>query len=135
MRPWFGKRTGNMQHDPKGRISLQKNPDRVRILAGDSVIADSRAAIELRETGYPARQYLPRGDVDMGRLRQSPTTTHCPFKGDATYYSVTLPDATIEDAAWSYEDPFAAMDAIRGHVAFDSPRLTEVIGDRETDPD
>lgn len=118
-----------MQHDPKGRITLQKTAARIRVLAGDTVIADSRNAIELRETDYPPRFYLPREDVAMDRLQESKTATHCPFKGDATYYNLLLEDRTIADAAWSYEEPFADMEAIRGHLAFASPELEEDIGE------
>ncbi|SHF41383.1 Uncharacterized conserved protein, DUF427 family [Modicisalibacter ilicicola DSM 19980] len=113
-----------MIHDPAGRISLHPHHRRVRIWAGGQVIADSHNAIELRETDYPPRQYLPREDVDLQRLTRSSTVTHCPFKGDTTYFSLERDDATLKDIAWSYERPFEAMTAIKGHLAFDT-RLVE----------
>jgi len=118
-----------MIHDPEGRISVEPNPGRICIRSGDTLIADTHNALELRETGYPARQYIPRADVAMHCLQRSDTVSHCPFKGDATYYSVNIGGTTIEDAAWSYEDPFAAMETIRGHIAFASPRLLETAGE------
>lgn len=113
-----------MIHDPSGRISLHQHTDRVRIRVGDSVVADTGAAIELRESGYPARLYIPRDDVDMGKLVRSTTVTHCPFKGDASYFSVALDGETLADAAWSYEHPFEAVADIAGHLAFD-PRVVD----------
>lgn len=120
-----------MVHDPTGQISLQRNPERVHIWVGDTLIADTHDAIELREIGYPARQYLPRADVAMERLRRSETVTHCPFKGDATYYSVELDDGTITDAAWSYEQPFEAMAEIEGRLAFDTRLVEERFGPKD----
>lgn len=118
-----------MIHDPNGHISLHRQAGRVRIRAGDSVVADSGAAIELRESGYPARQYIPRDDVDMGKLVRSTTVTHCPFKGDASYYSIALDGETLTDAAWSYEQPFEAVADIAGHLSFDSRVVDERVDD------
>lgn len=119
-----------MHPSANDRINLEKNTERVRILYGDTVIADTRGAVELRETGYPPRQYLPRKDVNIDYLQHSRTVTHCPFKGDAAWYHVVSDDNEIRDAAWSYEDPFEAMEDIRAYLAFDSSLLTEIIGDQ-----
>ncbi|WP_136068667.1 DUF427 domain-containing protein [Modicisalibacter radicis] len=118
-----------MIHDPNGRISLHPHDRRVQVWAGDALIADTRNAIELRETGYPPRQYLPREDVAMQRLTRTDSVTHCPFKGDASYYAIELDDDTLADAAWSYEAPFEAVAAIQGRLAFDSPAIEEQLGD------
>lgn len=114
-----------MQHDPAGRIVQQKNSRRIRILAGDKLIANTNDAIELREVGYPVRQYIPRKDIAMQYLQRSEKTTYCPFKGDASYYSIVLDDRTIENAAWSYEQPFPAMADIRERIAFDAGLVEE----------
>lgn len=106
------------------RITLHPHTRRVRIFNGDTLIADTRNAIELRERGYPHRQYVPRADVDMSKLSVSATVTHCPFKGDTTYYS--LPD--IADVAWSYERPIDEMQAIAGRLAFDDRKVIEEVG-------
>lgn len=111
-------------HTAESRITLHPHSKRVRILAGDALIADTRNAIELRERGYPPRQYLPRGDVDMSKLSVSSTVTHCPFKGDTTYYSLL----DIVDVAWSYELPVDDMQAIAGRLVFDTDKVTELVG-------
>ncbi|MCK0715218.1 DUF427 domain-containing protein [Chromohalobacter sarecensis] len=101
------------------RISLHPHTRRVRVWDGDTLLADSTRAIELRERGYPPRQYLPQSDVHMGHLKRSETVTHCPFKGDATYYSVD----EHHDVAWQYANPLAKMAAIAGRLAFDDTAL------------
>ena len=105
------------------RITLHPHSRRVRILVDDTLIADSCNTIELRERGYPPRQYLPRADVDMSKLSVSSTVTHCPFKGDSTYYSLL----DIDDVAWSYERPIDEMQAIAGRLACDAKKVTELV--------
>ena len=83
------------------RITTRPSERHVRVLAGGEVLADSRRAVELEETGLPTRYYLPREDVRTDLLTPSATTSHCPFKGDATYFSA--PGA--QDAFWVYEAP------------------------------
>ena len=102
------------------RITLHPLSSRVRILVGETVIADTGNALELCEKGYPPRLYLPRADVAMAKLSVSHTVTHCPFKGDSTYYS--LPD--FPDIAWSYDQPIEEMLAIAGRLAFDTDKVT-----------
>jgi len=110
-------------HTAEPRITLHPHTRRVRIFDGDIPIADTCRAIELCERGYPPRHYLPRSDVAISKLSVSSTVTHCPFKGDTTYYS--LPDIT--DVAWSYERPIDEMQAIAGRLAFDAEKVTEVV--------
>ena len=104
------------------RVQTQPARARVRVTWRGEVIADSRRALELHEgespTGSvvaPVVYYLPREDVKMERLVRTTHSTHCPFKGDASYYS--LRDGP-ENAVWSYENPYDAVAAIRGHLAF-----------------
>jgi uncharacterized protein (DUF427 family) len=81
--------------------------------------ADTTAALELREATLPAVQYIPLADVVQDRLTRTDTATHCPFKGDASYYSVTTSSGdTVDDVIWTYEQPYPAVAAIAGHVAF-----------------
>ncbi|MDV6318244.1 DUF427 domain-containing protein [Chromohalobacter sp. HP20-39] len=101
------------------RISLHPHTRRVRVWDGDTLLADSTGAIELRERGYPSRQYLPESDVHMAYLIRSATVTHCPFKGDATYYSTD----EHPDIAWQYANPLTDMDTIAGRLAFDDTAL------------
>jgi uncharacterized protein (DUF427 family) len=95
--------------------------DTVRVVArvGDTVIADTSAALTLREAGYPPVHYVPLHDVVPGTLRASTSHSYCPYKGDASYYDIVLPDGTeLADAVWTYPAPYPAVEAIAGHVAF-----------------
>ncbi|MEC9483770.1 MAG: DUF427 domain-containing protein [Halomonas sp.] len=114
-----------MAHDSQQRISLHPHDRRVQVWIDDTLIADSQRAIELHEKGYPPRQYLPREDVAMSRLVRTDTVTHCPFKGDASYYAIELDGKTVNDIAWSYEAPFDTVMDIRGYLAFDTTKLEQ----------
>lgn len=103
---------------PDHPIAITPNPRHVRVTVGDKVIADSTSALALKEASYPVVNYVPREDVDMTRLTRTARTTHCPYKGDASYYSIEIDGKTIENAVWSYETPFPAMNAIKGYLAF-----------------
>ena len=103
------------------RITLHPHTKRVRVYHGHTLLAETQSAIELREKGYPHRQYIPKADVDMSKLSVSTTVTHCPYKGDSTYYS--LPD--LPDIAWSYDQPIDDMHAIAGRLAFDANKVRE----------
>ncbi|GAB3675880.1 DUF427 domain-containing protein [Salinisphaera aquimarina] len=113
-----------MPAGPDDRIRLNAFHGRVRATTGEQLVADTCAAIELHETGYPVRLYLPRADIAPGTLRVSDKRTHCPFKGDATYFNLQHAATTLDDAAWSYEQPIDAMAAIAGYLSFDHPQLT-----------
>jgi len=89
------------------RITLHPHARRVRVVIDGTVLADTTRAIELRERGYPPRQYLPLDDVRLDLLTPSDTVTHCPFKGDATYFSF----GEHKDVAWSYQRPTEGMEA------------------------
>ena len=88
------------------------------VRAGGAVLGESDAALELHEGDYPPVIYFPRGDIAMAFLDGSDTTSHCPHKGDASYYSVVTKSRTIRDAVWSYEAPKDAVKEIAGHLAF-----------------
>lgn len=96
------------------RITQHPHERRVKVTIDGILLADTTRAIELRERGYPPRQYLPREDVRMDLLTRSETITHCPFKGDASYFSF----GDHADVAWSYEQPVEGMEAIAGRLAF-----------------
>lgn len=116
-----------MRHDPADRINLQMPEHRVIVRVGDATIADTEQSVELRETGYPPRQYIPREHTDTSILIASDTQTHCPFKGDAQYYSAVLGNRVIADVAWSYKQPFAAMADIAGRFSFDPEKVKQLI--------
>jgi len=111
---------------PDHPISIDANPSRVRVTVGGKVIADTRHALTLREAAYPAVQYIPRRDVDMAALRRSEHTTYCPYKGEASYYSIPSGGDRSLNAVWSYENPFAAMAQIKDHLAFYPDRVDEI---------
>ncbi|MDR5886302.1 DUF427 domain-containing protein [Vreelandella janggokensis] len=95
------------------RIELHLVSQRVQVHVDGKLLADSTQALELRETGYPPRHYIPREDVRMDLLTSSETTTYCPFKGNTVYFSL----GDNKDIAWSYEQPIEGMEAIAGRLS------------------
>ena len=119
---------------PDHPITLNTNPRRVRVRVADHVLADTADALTLQEADYAPVQYFPRSDVETGFLSETDKVTHCPYKGDATHYSMMVNGDLLENCAWSYEDPNAAVEAIRGRIAFypDKVQVYE-IEEREAD--
>lgn len=113
---------------PDHPITITQNPRRVRVTAGDIVIAETSKALTLNEAKYPAVQYVPREDANMALLERTDRVTHCPYKGDANYYSVKADGKTLDNAIWTYETPYPAMTEISGHLAFypDKVKIEEV---------
>jgi uncharacterized protein (DUF427 family) len=111
---------------PDHPIDIAPNAKRVRVTFAGCVVADTTRALTLKETTYPPVQYIPREDVDMVLLTRTDHASHCPYKGDASYYSVLVGDRTAVNAVWSYEQPFPAMAAIAGHVAFYPNRIDAI---------
>ena len=113
---------------PDHPITITPNPRRVRVEVAGHVIANTVGALTLQEASYPAVQYLPRADVEMGFFGKTERSTHCPYKGDASYYTVSIDGVIVENVIWSYEQPYPAMEQIREYVAFypDKVKLYEV---------
>ncbi|WP_322518000.1 DUF427 domain-containing protein [Rhodopseudomonas palustris] len=103
---------------PDHPITITPNPKRVRVTAGDTVIADTTRALTLQESNYPPVHYIPRADAEMTLLAATDRSTHCPYKGDASYFSIEAGGRTLANAIWSYEAPFPAMVEIAGYLAF-----------------
>jgi uncharacterized protein (DUF427 family) len=100
-------------------ITVAATTGHVVVRVDGETVADTRNALTLQESTYPAVQYIPLADVDQKLLSRTDTTTYCPYKGDAGYYSVTTAAGkTVEDAIWTYEQPYPAVATIAGHVAF-----------------
>ncbi len=99
-------------------ISIRKAEGTWTVRAGGAVLAESREALELSEGSYPDVIYFPRGDVAMAFLDKTDHSTHCPKKGDASYYTIITKSTELQNAAWSYEDPIEAAERIRGYLAF-----------------
>src|SRR3981081_2580816 len=103
------RRTTMKLPGPDHPITITANPKRVRVLADGVVIADTTHALTLKEAAYPAVQYVPRADANMALLARTDRTTHCPYKGDANYFSIKANGKTLENSIWTYETPFPAM--------------------------
>jgi len=108
---------------PDHPITIEKTPQRVRVTAAGQTIADTRDALTLREGSYPPVQYIPRKDVDFGLLERTTHTSYCPYKGDASYYSIVPGGEPARNAVWSYETPYPSVAAIKDHVAFYPNRI------------
>lgn len=111
---------------PDHPITITANEGRVVVTVGGRVVADTRAALTLQEAAYPPVLYLPRADVDMAQLERTQHATYCPYKGDCAYYSVPAGGERAVDAVWTYEQPYEAVAAIRGHVAFYPDRVDSI---------
>jgi uncharacterized protein (DUF427 family) len=112
------------------RITIAPNPNRVIVRLDGVIIADSTHALVMRAPGAPDVQYIPREDVSMARLSRTTHVTHCPYKGDASYWTIRGGGGReVENGVWSYETPFEAMAPIKGHLAFYADRV-EVIEER-----
>ncbi len=114
------------QPGPDHPITIELNPERVLVTVAGRVLADSRHALTLSEAGYPPVQYIPFSDVDSSLLEASENATYCPYKGDASYYSVPIGGSRSVNAVWTYEAPFAAVAEIAGHVAFYPERVDAI---------
>jgi uncharacterized protein (DUF427 family) len=111
---------------PDHPISIEANPSRVVVKVAGKVIADTRDALTLREASYPPVQYIPARDVDMTELTPSEHATYCPYKGDASYYSIPAGGHRSVNAVWTYEAPFEAVAQIEEHLAFYPDRVDEI---------
>src|SRR3984957_9462592 len=111
---------------PDHPISIEPNAGRVVVSVAGRVIADTREALTLYEARYPAVQYIPRKDVDMALLVRTDLSTYCPYKGDASYFSISVGGERWIDAVWTYETPYAAVADIKDHLAFYPDRVDAI---------
>jgi uncharacterized protein (DUF427 family) len=130
MDEWFDEDelvTGHLR-DPYHRVDVRRANLPVRVLLGDEVIADAESVEVLSETGLPNRYYLPRSAVRTDLLEVSDTRTTCPYKGDASYWSLRVGDRLVADAAWSYAEPFGGVSQVRDHLCFLHDELSVQVG-------
>ena len=100
-------------------ITIRPTGSHVTVRVAGVTVAESDSALSLAEASYPVVQYIPIGDVDQSLLERTDSQTYCPYKGDASYYSLRTPDGETEtDLIWTYEQPYDAVSEIKGHVAF-----------------
>jgi uncharacterized protein (DUF427 family) len=110
-------------------ITIRPTGSRVTVSVGGVKVAESERALSLAEASYPVVQYIPIADVDQSLLVRTDSQTYCPYKGDASYYSVQTPDGRTEtDLIWTYEQPYDAVAEIAGHVAFYANRAEVSVG-------
>ncbi|UGT44931.1 DUF427 domain-containing protein [Nocardia yamanashiensis] len=112
---------------PDHPITIEKTGQRVVARAGGQVVAETTRALTLQEANYPPVQYIPLEDVDRRLLTPSATQTYCPYKGDASYYTVDLPEGPLTDAVWVYHEPYDSVAPIADHVAFYTDRVQVAI--------
>ncbi|KQP11762.1 DUF427 domain-containing protein [Methylobacterium sp. Leaf93] len=111
---------------PDHPITIETSHRRVRVILAGTVIAESDAALVLREASYGPVYYLPRVDARWERFTPSARRSHCPYKGEASYYTLTVGDTVRTDAVWSYEAPFPAVAEIKDHLAFYPDRVDAI---------
>lgn len=111
---------------PDHPISIARNQKRVRVSFAGMVIADTTQALTLLEASYPAVHYIPRADTNMNLLKPTAQTSHCPYKGDASYFSIEAGGRTAENAVWSYQQPFPATAEIKDYLAFYPNRVDSI---------
>ncbi|AKS36080.1 DUF427 domain-containing protein [Mycolicibacterium goodii] len=99
-------------------ITITPTGRHVTVRVNGAVIAETDDALTLQEASYPPVQYIPLADVDPAVLSRSTTTTYCPYKGEAGYYSVESAAGSVQDVIWTYEQPYPAVAEIAGRVAF-----------------
>ncbi|MGW0522906.1 DUF427 domain-containing protein [Crossiella sp. NPDC003009] len=109
---------------PAHPITVEPHPDRVVVRAGDTVLADTRNALALRESTYPVALYIPRADLRLEHFERTGHQTYCPYKGEASYFSLPALGQRGENAVWTYESPYPAVGEIKEHVAFYPDRVT-----------
>jgi len=115
---------------PEHRVDLHPDSRRVRVSFGGVVIADSSATLRVEETGHGPVHYIPEKDVRIDLLRPTDHSTHCPFKGDASYWTIEVAGADgarrSENAVWAYQTPFDEMHDLAGHYAFYDSRVDSI---------
>jgi uncharacterized protein (DUF427 family) len=105
-------------------IAIEDCSSTVVVSKGSLEIARTSSALTLSEASYPPVRYIPRGDVDMTQLERSDHTTYCPYKGDASYYSIPALGNAGRNSVWTYEAPFEAVGEIAGDLAFYPDRVS-----------
>ena len=111
---------------PDHPIDVESNPNRVRVVVNGEVVADTTRALTLRESTYKPVFYIPREDIRMALFERTNHTTRCPYKGEASYYTLRIGGRVAENAAWSYEDPYPALRAIARKLAFYPQRVDAI---------
>jgi len=113
------------------RVSTERSARRMRVVSSGETVAESSRALVMHETRLPPVFYFPKDDVEMDLLVPSDHRTNCPFKGNASYWSLKVGDKIIDNVAWSYEDPYDEASSLRGYIAFDWDSVDAWLADNE----
>jgi uncharacterized protein (DUF427 family) len=108
---------------PDYRVEIHSSADHVRVLVGDTTIADTKAPLQVTESRHHPVWYVPMADVDASVLRSTDHSTYCPFKGHASYWSITTGENELENVVWGYLDPYTECEPLKDHVAFYTDRV------------
>lgn len=108
---------------PDHPIDVKPSKDHVVVRVADRAVADTKRSLSLQEANYPVVHYIPREDVDMSLLERTDHHTYCPYKGDASYYSIPSAGDRGTNAVWTYEHPYDSVAPIKDHLAFYSTRV------------
>ncbi|MGA2549636.1 MAG: DUF427 domain-containing protein [Burkholderiaceae bacterium] len=111
---------------PDHPITIEPHPKRVVVSIAGRVLADTQAALSLREANYPAVLYIPRKDVDMTLMTRTAHETYCPYKGECHYFSIPSGGERAVNAVWTYETPYEAVSVIKDHLAFYPNRVDSI---------
>jgi len=111
---------------PEHPIAIEPSGQRLVVSVAGRIVADTRAALKLREANYPVAYYIPRKDADMSLLSPTGHSTYCPYKGDCSYYSIPIGGTKSANAVWSYEEPYPSVAEIKGHLAFYRDRVESI---------
>jgi uncharacterized protein (DUF427 family) len=111
---------------PEHPITVEPNPRHIVVKMAGRIVADTRRSLTLQEANYPAVHYVPRDDVDMTQLARTDHATYCPYKGEASYYSIPAGEERGKNAVWTYESPYDAVTPIKDHLAFYATRVDSI---------
>ena len=121
----MGKSPGHQKH-PEHKVQETHLNQRVTVEVDGDVVAESNDVIRVNEDEHPARYYFPRSDVKANILERTRTTTECPFKGTAHYFNIKAGNKRLNDAVWSYEDPYDEHRDLKGRLAFYDDKVPEI---------
>ena len=117
---------GHLEH-PEHQVRETRVKGEVKVTLDGRLIARCSDVIRVDQDGAPPRYYFPRDAVYVDQLDRSETTTACPYKGQATYYSITHAGRHLNDAIWSYEAPYDEHAALKGRMAFYDTRHSSIV--------
>ena len=115
------------QQNSAHRITFEESPGTARVVFNGEVIAETANAIVLKEGTLPPVYYIPPGDVQQNLLSKTTRSSHCPFKGDASYWTIKVGDKEAQNAVWAYENPFDQVARIKDHMAFYADQMDDYV--------